>query len=95
MIKDRTCDGDGMLRDWWTDKDREAFEERTSALIEQYDALEPVQAPGHHVNGKLTIGENIGDLGGLSIAFKAYEIARADDGEPDRWTATRPCSGCS
>jgi putative endopeptidase len=77
-----TCDGDGMLRNWWTDKDREAFEERTKALIDQYNALEPVQAPGHRVNGRLTIGENIGDLGGLSIAFTAYEIAHDGNGEP-------------
>ena len=77
-----TCDGDGMLRNWWTEKDREAFEERTLALVDQYDALEPMQAPGHHVNGKLTIGENIGDLGGLSIAFKAYQIAHEGDPEP-------------
>ena len=77
-----TCDGDGMLRNWWTDKDREAFEERTEALIDQYNALEPVQAPGHRVNGQLTIGENIGDLGGLSIAFKAYQIAHDQNPEP-------------
>ena len=77
-----TCDGDGMLRNWWTDKDREAFEERTKALIDQYNALEPAQAPGHRVNGELTIGENIGDLGGLSIAFKAYQIAHDQHPEP-------------
>ncbi|HEX7210282.1 MAG TPA: M13-type metalloendopeptidase [Propionibacteriaceae bacterium] len=76
-----TCDGDGMLRNWWTEKDREAFEERTLALIDQYNALQPEQAPGHHVNGQLTIGENIGDLGGLSIAFKAYQIAHEGDPE--------------
>ena len=76
-----TCDGDGMLRNWWTEKDREAFEERTLALIDQYNALQPAQAPGHHVNGQLTIGENIGDLGGLSIAFKAYQIAQEGDPE--------------
>ena len=76
-----TCDGDGALRNWWTDKDREAFEERTKALIAQYDVLEPAQAPGHRVNGRLTIGENIGDLGGLSIAYKAYQIAH--DGSPE------------
>jgi putative endopeptidase len=76
-----TCDGDGMLRNWWTDKDREAFEERTTALIAQYNVLEPAQAPGHKVNGQLTIGENIGDLGGLSIAYKAYQIAH--DGKPE------------
>ncbi|SDS91928.1 M13 family metallopeptidase [Microlunatus soli] len=70
-----TCDGDGRLINWWTDDDRDAFEQRTKALIAQYDALEPEQTPGHHVNGALTIGENIGDLGGLSIAYRAYKIS--------------------
>jgi putative endopeptidase len=70
-----TCDGDGALRDWWTPKDREAFETRTAALIEQYDALSPELADGQHVNGRLTIGENIGDLGGLTIAHLAHQIA--------------------
>jgi len=78
-----TCDGDGALRNWWTDKDREAFEERTKALIAQYNVLEPAQAPGHRINGELTIGENIGDLGGLSIAFKAYQIAHENNPEPE------------
>ena len=78
-----TCDGDGMLRNWWTDKDRESFEERTKALVAQYEVLEPAQAPGHRVNGQLTIGENIGDLGGLSIAFKAYQIAHEGSPEPE------------
>jgi putative endopeptidase len=73
-----TCDGDGALRDWWTADDRTAFEERTAALIGQYDVLQPTQAPGHHVNGSLTIGENIGDLGGLAIAYQAFQIAQAD-----------------
>ena len=78
-----TCDGDGALRNWWTDKDREAFEERAKALIAQYEVLEPAQAPGHRVNGQLTIGENIGDLGGLSIAHKAYQIAHESSPEPE------------
>ena len=78
-----TCDGDGALRDWWTAEDRTAFEQRTAALIEQYDALEPKQTPGHHVNGSLTIGENIGDLGGLAIAYKAFQIAEQDGAETD------------
>jgi putative endopeptidase len=81
-----TCDGDGKLEDWWTEKDREAFEERTGALVEQYSALEPEQTPGHHVNGELTIGENIGDLGGLTISYEAYQIARGD-------TVTAPIDG--
>jgi putative endopeptidase len=68
-------DGDGSLRDWWTDEDRAAFEERTKSLIAQYDELTPVGLEGDHkVNGALTIGENIGDLGGLGIALKAYAL---------------------
>lgn len=68
-------DGDGRLTDWWTAADREAFEARTASLIAQYDALAPAAIPTHHVNGALTIGENIGDLGGLSIAWKAYLLS--------------------
>jgi putative endopeptidase len=68
-------DGDGALNNWWTDSDRAAFEERTKALIAQYDALIPEEAPDVNVNGALTIGENIGDLGGLTIAYKAYLIS--------------------
>jgi putative endopeptidase len=68
-------DGDGLLTDWWTDADREAFEKRTKSLIDQYNELSPKQVPGHFVNGELTIGENIGDLGGLAIAWKAYLIS--------------------
>ncbi|RXZ73304.1 M13 family metallopeptidase [Agromyces albus] len=74
-------DGDGRLTDWWTAADRTAFEERTKALIAQFDALAPAQVPDHHVNGALTIGENIGDLGGLAIAWKAYVIS-LDGAEP-------------
>ncbi|MEP6841939.1 MAG: M13-type metalloendopeptidase [Pseudolysinimonas sp.] len=74
-------DGDGRLTNWWTDEDRAAFEKRTAALIAQYDALEPRQLPGHHVNGALTIGENIGDLGGLAIAWRAYLLS-LDGAEP-------------
>lgn len=68
-------DGDGRLHDWWTEEDRTAFEARTASLIAQYDILEPAETPGHHVNGALTIGENIGDLGGLGIAWKAYLLS--------------------
>jgi putative endopeptidase len=78
-----TCDGDGRLRDWWTPADREAFEERTRALIGQYGELEPRQLPGLKVNGELTIGENIGDLGGLGIAHKAWRLTEAPSGERD------------
>ncbi len=75
-------DGDGRLTDWWTPEDRAAFEERTKSLIEQYNELAPRQVPDHHVNGALTIGENIGDLGGLSIAWKAYLISLAGQEPP-------------
>jgi len=69
-------DGQGRLEDWWTAEDRAEFEKRTSALVAQYSAFAPAQIDGsHHVNGALTIGENIGDLGGLSIALTAYRIA--------------------
>jgi putative endopeptidase len=74
-------DGDGRLSNWWTDEDRERFTELTRALIDQYNALEPAALPGHHVNGELTIGENTGDLGGLSIAWKAYQLS-LDGNEP-------------
>jgi len=69
-------DGEGRLEDWWTADDRAEFEKRTKALIDQYGEFSPAQLDGSHkVNGALTIGENIGDLGGLSIALKAYRIA--------------------
>jgi putative endopeptidase len=68
-------DGDGNLRNWWTAEDKKEFEKRTKMLIEQYNAFEPEQLPGQHVNGALTVGENIGDLGGLTIAHKAYTIS--------------------
>ncbi len=68
-------DGDGRLTHWWTAADRQAFEARTRTLIEQYNALAPKQTPDQHVNGALTIGENIGDLGGLGIAWEAYQVS--------------------
>jgi len=68
-------DGQGRLTDWWTATDRESFETLTAQLIEQYSVLEPRQLPGLRVNGELTLGENIGDLGGLGIAWKAYLLS--------------------
>ena len=69
-------DGDGALQSWWTDADRASFEERTKKLIEQYNELSPQQLGDEHkVNGELTIGENIGDLSGLEIAYKAYLLS--------------------
>ncbi len=75
-------DGEGNLRDWWTAEDRERFEARSEALVAQFDREEPLDAPGHTVNGALTVGENIGDLGGLTIGHAAYLISTEGDGEP-------------
>ncbi|MEU4314618.1 M13-type metalloendopeptidase [Nocardia sp. NPDC024068] len=69
-------DGDGNMVDWWSDADRTEFGKRSRALIDQYDRLSPADLPDEHtVNGEFTIGENIGDLGGLSIAVQAYKIS--------------------
>jgi putative endopeptidase len=72
-------DGAGNLEDWWTPEDKASFEEKSKALIAQYDGLSPRDLPEEHVNGALTVGENIGDLGGLTIALMAYSIARSGD----------------
>lgn len=66
-------DGEGNLQNWWTAADRKAFETRTAKLVEQYNGYCPLE--GHCVNGALALGENIGDLGGLSIARKAYNLS--------------------
>ena len=68
-------DGDGNLNNWWSDSDRSEFEKRTGALVDQYNQLSPSSAPDVKVNGAFTLGENIGDLGGMNIAIKAYQIA--------------------
>ncbi len=65
----------GNMENWWTAEDRSAFQERADKLIAQYDGYEPQDLPGEHVNGALTVGENIGDLGGITIALKAYLIS--------------------
>lgn len=70
-------DGYGALNNWWSDTDRAAFELRANALIAQYNELSPEETPDIKVNGALTVGENIGDLGGLTIAYKAYQISLA------------------
>ena len=72
-------DGDGVLANWWTEDDREAFDALTSALVEQYNQYCPLEEGEPCVNGKLTLGENIGDLGGLSLAYRAYQMSL--DGE--------------
>jgi putative endopeptidase len=74
-------DGTGALRNWWTDEDRKAFEALTARLVDQYAKLSPEEAAGKTVNGELTLGENIGDLGGLIIAYKAYQLS-LDGQEP-------------
>jgi len=78
-------DAEGNLENWWTEEDRARFEERTKRLIEQYDALTPRDLEGEepplHVNGALTLGENIGDLAGLSIAWQAYVSRLKEKGE--------------
>ncbi len=73
-------DGTGMLRNWWTDEDRTRFVARTDSLVSQYDAYEAL--PGLHIKGRLTLGENIGDLSGLEIAHKAYLMSLAGKQPP-------------
>ncbi|MFQ5534333.1 MAG: M13 family metallopeptidase, partial [Sphingomonadales bacterium] len=73
-------DGDGNLRNWWTDEDRRRFEERTDKLVAQFDGY--VAIDDLHVNGKLTLGENIGDLGGLTMAYAALRMAREGKADP-------------
>jgi putative endopeptidase len=83
-------DGHGNLVDWWTDQDRVRFTERADRLIAQYSGFEPRGLPGHHVNGALTVGENIGDLGGLTIALLAYELSLAGGAAPEIEGLTGP-----
>jgi putative endopeptidase len=73
-------DADGNLHDWFTQEDHEKFAAKTRALVAQYNAYEPV--PGFHVNGELTLGENIGDNSGLAIAYKAYRLSLAGRAAP-------------
>jgi predicted metalloendopeptidase len=74
-------DAQGNLRNWWTEEDRAAYESRTGLMVAQFDGYEPL--PGNHINGKLTLGENIGDLGGVRIAHAALERALAAKGRPE------------
>ncbi|WP_018636130.1 M13 family metallopeptidase [Parafrankia elaeagni] len=76
-------DGAGNLNDWWTPADKAAFEVKSKTLVEQYSALEPRNLPGEKVNGALTVGENIGDLGGLTIAHTAYVISQGGEASRD------------
>ncbi|GAA2473017.1 M13 family metallopeptidase [Terrabacter carboxydivorans] len=77
-------DGTGALRDWWTEADRERFDALSQRLIEQFSTYTPAGlSEDHKVNGGLTVGENIGDLGGLQIGYAAYRIATEDGGMPE------------
>ena len=73
----RKYDADGNLNDWWTEADARDFEARAQKVVEQYNAYEPL--PGVHVNGQLTLGENLADLGGTSIAYEALQRVLAKD----------------
>ncbi len=76
----RKFDGDGNLRDWWTEEDNTLFEERKNKLAAQYNGYEVID--GLTINGEFTSGENIGDLGGLGIAYKAYRLSLGDEEAP-------------
>ncbi|TPW11568.1 MAG: putative endopeptidase, partial [bacterium] len=69
----RKSDGDGVLTDWWTAADAERFKQRSDMLVTQYSAFSPLD--GMNVSGELTLGENIGDLGGLEIAYHAWKLS--------------------
>lgn len=74
-------DGDGNLRNWWSLEDREEFEKRADQLVAQYESYEVF--PGLHVKGRFTLGENIGDLGGMAVAYEAYKISLGDEAAPE------------
>jgi putative endopeptidase len=76
-------DGAGNLNDWWSADDKAAFELKSKALIEQYNGFSPRELPGESVNGSLTVGENIGDLGGLTIGHKAYLISQGGEADAE------------
>ena len=77
----RKFDGTGKLRDWWTAATAQKYDAHAAALVKQYDSYEPV--PGVHIKGQLTLGENLGDLGGLEVAYAAYRRYVAQHGEPE------------
>ena len=83
-------DGLGNLNDWWTAEDKAAFEQRSKALVAQYAEFVPRDLPEEHVNGQLTVGENIGDLGGLTIGHRAYLISLGGEEVPERDGITGP-----
>ena len=81
-------DADGNLKNWWTEEDRSRFEERTDKIVEQYDAYTVLDSV--HVNGKLTLGENIADLGGIAIAFEAMQLDIEKNGAPESFDGLTP-----
>lgn len=72
----RKSDGDGMLRDWWTEEDAAEYTKRTDRLVEQYNAFNPID--DLHIDGRLALGENIGDLGGITLALRALRLSYGD-----------------
>jgi endothelin-converting enzyme/putative endopeptidase len=77
----RKFDGKGNLTNWWSKATNEEFEKRAQCVIDEYNGFEVL--PGKHINGKLTTGENLADLGGIKLAYTAYEAARAAKGKPE------------
>ncbi len=73
----RKSDGNGVLRDWWTEADAAEYTKRADQLVAQYEAFQPLE--GQRINGRLTLGENIGDLGGLTLAWRAYQMSKNGD----------------
>jgi predicted metalloendopeptidase len=82
-------DGEGNLRNWWTEEDRGRFDAKTRSLVVQYDAFTPL--PGYHVNGALTLGENVADNAGIAIAERAYRLSLGGCPSPviDGYTGTQ------
>ena len=76
----RKSDGDGNLRDWWSESDAQEFQARAAKLVAQYNRFAPIE--GMQLNGELTLGENIGDLGGLTIAYRAYQLSLQGQAAP-------------
>jgi putative endopeptidase len=76
----RRTDGQGLLRDWWTEEDDALYRERADRLVAQYSAFEPIE--GMNIDGRLSLGENIGDLAGLTVAYRAYRLSLGEGEAP-------------
>lgn len=88
----RTFDADGNLKDWWTAEDAKKFDERANKLVEQYNKYEPL--PGLFINGELSLGENIADLGGINIAHSALQRSLTDTQKADKIDGYTPSQRC-